>query len=1010
MAARGWFAVHVLVYASFAIGCVMLRTSRRVIFLYVYIAIMLVIGGFFGALYSVPITSTTSVSGGSLAYGAFMMGSLLLVVVGRDTQVIRTAIWIVLGVNAFKLAVFAMVASSLQAPALLNPFDTSPDVFRLSIRVVMLGGALIVCELLLLILAMERLKVRFGRGVAGSLLYVVLYLGALMSDGVLFPLVVLPWRGHLLTTMQAGMQTKLVLGLAYAVPLTVFLVLSRGRLAQYQATPLRLQELFLTPKDDLVREIERQDEVLAAQESRARELVAHSTDLIFVTDRSGVIGFVNPSAARLLGVGAQEAVGMAGFDLLQAPDPTAIRHQFEETVQVPGKVSPLTQVQARHADGTLRVLEMVWNNQLHNAAIRGIVVNIRDVTDRVAYERLLETHRAILTKIALGEPLLDCLVAVAGVLRERWPHAAVLTYAVMPDDDSDNRSGDEVAEVTDSWTARLLVEVGLSDEPSQAAPRMLGPVRLGDLPSPARAAALTLLPTSGPLQPEDVARDPLLKGQVAMVARCAYVLPVLGRGTGQLTALVCVYVDEERTLVEQPSAALGTAALLTQIALERQADVDRLLHLALHDELTGLPNRVLFLDRLDQALERERPGRYVGVLFCDLDDFKLVNETLGHRVGDELLNVIAGRLTSLLTPGDTVARFGGDEFVLLCSGLRDQQAALATAERMLSAVRQTVPLGDSSRTGTASIGVTMAGRGGCHPDLLVAQADAAMYRAKAAGRNQAALYNEELQLELRQRFETERALACAVDRDELLLHYQPQIDVRSGEVVAVEALVRWDRPGYGLLPPAAFVPIAEDTGLIVALGTWVLNEACRQAAQWGRAGHPLSVSVNVSARQLTRPDIAALVQQALQDSGLDPGQLCLEITETAIMEDAAHLTTALDQLSRLGVKISIDDFGTGYSSLLYLKRLKVHELKIDMEFVQGLGIDPEDTAIVEAIISLASALGLTTVAEGVETPQQRDLLTGLGCTRLQGFLLGRPSEQSVLMQWLVGRRHPTRTV
>ena len=439
-------------------------------------------------------------------------------------------------------------------------------------------------------------------------------------------------------------------------------------------------------------------------------------------------------------------------------------------------------------------------------------------------------------------------------------------------------------------------------------------------------------------------------------------------------------------------------------AIERKRAEVALAHQALHDALTGLPNRALFLDRLKLALARsERRRSSVAVLFLDLDRFKLINDSLGHDAGDRVLIDVGARLQNALRPGDTVARFGGDEFTALCEDVPSERAVLAIAERMAQAVGMPFALGHGEVDTflTVSIGIAVAeadvSRNGL-AQSLVRDADAAMYRAKERGKSRVELYDTRLRERAVRRLSIESALHRALERDELRLHYQPQIDLASGRIVSWEALLRWDHPERGLLEPGEFIVVAEETGLIVALGAWVLAEACEQAMRWtslpGTVGAP-EIGVNLSARQLTQPELLDVVEDALTRTGLHPSRLCLEVTESVVMEDASGSARTMAALRELGVRLAIDDFGSGYSALSSLKRFRVDVLKVDRAFVAGLGRNSTDGPIMAAIIDLAHALGLRAVGEGVERADQLAVLRSLGCDVGQGFFFGRPEPPEV---------------
>ncbi len=423
-----------------------------------------------------------------------------------------------------------------------------------------------------------------------------------------------------------------------------------------------------------------------------------------------------------------------------------------------------------------------------------------------------------------------------------------------------------------------------------------------------------------------------------------------------------------------------------QRQLERQ-----LVHQAFHDALTGLPNRALFHDRLGQALARaRRDGWPCAVLFLDLDRFKDVNDTLGHDAGDRLLVAVATRLRGGLRDGDTLARLGGDEFVVLLEDVADVGDATRTVTRLLAALTPPLALDGREYRLTASVGIALGRVDHARPEEVVRDADIALYRAKEGGRAGYAVFDPAMQAALVARLDLERDLRQALERGEFLLHYQPIVDLRTGRMIRAKVLARWQHPTRGLVPPGDFIPLAEETGLIAPLGRWVLGEACRQAAAWAAAGTPVAIAVNLTTREFQHPGLAREVAAALATTGLAARWLGLEITESLAMRDMAATIATLAALGALGVPVAIDDFGTGYSSLAYLKRLPVGALKIDKAFVDGLGTDEEDTAIVATIVTLAHALGLRVVAEGVETAAQADQLLQLGCDLAQGYHFARP--------------------
>jgi diguanylate cyclase (GGDEF)-like protein len=429
-------------------------------------------------------------------------------------------------------------------------------------------------------------------------------------------------------------------------------------------------------------------------------------------------------------------------------------------------------------------------------------------------------------------------------------------------------------------------------------------------------------------------------------------------------------------------------------------------YLALHDPLTDLPNRILVLDRAEQLLARaRRQDAPVTALFVDIDGFKQINDRFGREVGDELLQHVGARLNGVLRDSDTVGRFGGDEFVMLVDSVGLDATPELVAERILDVLRQPIGLSHGSRRElslTASIGIAT-GRPACAEDLM-ADAGLALRKAKAVGRNGYVKFESAMQTAAQDRIHLEADLGEALVGEELFLVYQPMVDLLSERIVGVEALLRWRHPTSGVIAPAAFIQIAEENGLIVPIGRWVLEQACGQSARWERRGHRLNLSVNLSARQLERPELVAEVRGALDRSGIDPGTLTLEITETALMRDPDDTAGVLAELKTLGVRIAVDDFGTGYSSLAYLRQFPVDSLKIDRTFITGLALSSEAHALTHTLIQLGAALGLETVAEGVEHHSQVRELQREGCDLAQGFLFARPLSPDALERRLADTR------
>jgi diguanylate cyclase (GGDEF)-like protein len=697
------FAVQVLFYASFPIAFASLRSAMRLTFLYVYIGMVVVVGGLLGAMYAFPLTEDVVISAGTVAYGALMLSSVLLVIVGNDLQVVRNVVKVVLTVNVFTFVLFSLSEESLRSAEVLNPLGTPPEVFSSSIRVVVLGGVLIVIELLLLITLFERVKVNVSGPGPLAVSYVLAFVGVLCLDGVLFPLVTAAPTEGLGRLIARGTAAKLVLAAAFSIPLIGFLTLFRTTVARYGSAPIAMGTLFRF-RTDLVREIERQQTVLD--------------------------------------------------------------------------------------------------------------------------------------------------------------------------------------------------------------------------------------------------------------------------------------------------------------------------HQASHDGLTGLANRSQLVDRIEHALagrSHVAPGQPdLAVLFLDLDDFKTVNDGHGHRVGDAVLRAIGERIVGCLRKGDTAARIGGDEFAVLLEDVVSPSVTQDVGARMLEHIGQPLIIGAATVTVRASMGIAFARRGrDVAADDLIHNADLAMYRSKAGGKSRFTIYEPSMHQAVIERATLITDIRDGLDRHEFVMHYQPIVEIATGHVLAVEALLRWQHPKHGLLPPAAFIGLAEESDLIVSLGAQALVEACRDVKAWhdrwtasvpadvtsadgpSTSGAvvrmPIAVTVNLSTRQFQEPSLIDEVVSALRTSGLPADLLTLEITESNFMTDVADAIETLRRLKALGVHISIDDFGTGFSSLSYLQRLPVDALKIDKSFIDRIGAGTEsDIALTRSIIGLGASLDLVVIAEGIEAEEQRDVLVDLRCPLGQGYHFGRP--------------------
>jgi diguanylate cyclase (GGDEF)-like protein/PAS domain S-box-containing protein len=471
---------------------------------------------------------------------------------------------------------------------------------------------------------------------------------------------------------------------------------------------------------------------------------------------------------------------------------------------------------------------------------------------------------------------------------------------------------------------------------------------------------------------------------------------VVGRRRDGTTFPIDLAISEMR--LDERHLFIGIVRDIT----ERKHAAERLDYLAHYDALTGLPNRALLNDRLRQTtIAAGRHERVVTVMFLDLDRFKTINDTLGHDVGDLVLRTVADRLAACVREGDTVARLGGDEYAIILADMAQSRDAMGIAQKILDRVREPISLAGHELVISASIGITLYPADDARIEHLLKNADTAMYRAKEQGRNTYQFYTADMNAEAVLRLTLETDLRRALEHGEFLLHYQPQIDLKSGALIGMEALIRWRHPGERLVPPATFIPLAEDTGLIVPIGQWVMRTACAQNKAWQDAGLPaLRVSVNVSARQFRQKSFPETVAAILRETGLGPAYLELEVTESLMMDHVEAAIMTLKEFHGMGIKLSIDDFGTGYSSLSYLRRFPIDSIKIDRSFIGSLATDSDQTAIVVAMISLAHTLRLRVVAEGVETAGQAAFLCEHGCDEGQGYLFSKPLAAELLVSLL----------
>jgi diguanylate cyclase (GGDEF)-like protein len=468
---------------------------------------------------------------------------------------------------------------------------------------------------------------------------------------------------------------------------------------------------------------------------------------------------------------------------------------------------------------------------------------------------------------------------------------------------------------------------------------------------------------------------------------------VLIKGKGNPYGILGAGSRDLREFSRQDISFMQAIANVLANAIERRRTEERTRHEALHDPLTGLPNRNLFLDRLQHALSvAARRETSIAVLFLDLDQFKVVNDSLGHAAGDELLAAVAPRIEQALRPGDTVARFGGDEFAVLAEDVGNERGATRIAERIAEVLSRPFILREREHFVSASVGIAI-GQGTEPPESLIRDADSALYRAKERGRGGYEIFDEVMRSRVIEHMQTENDLRRAIQRRELELHYQPVIKLRDGSIIAMEALLRWNHPDRGLIGPLGFIPVAEESRLIVPIGRWVIEQACRQAAAWQELhpdAAPVSVAVNLSARQIADPDLLSHIEGSVRANRIDPSSLWLELTETTLLDETTFVERTLESLKGLGVRLVLDDFGVGFSSLGYLKRLPLSMIKLDRSFVENLTEGSHDAAIVRAVNEMANTIGIGVVAEGVETHEQVRMARALGCGFAQGFHFSEP--------------------
>jgi diguanylate cyclase (GGDEF)-like protein/PAS domain S-box-containing protein len=709
--------------------------------------------------------------------------------------------------------------------------------------------------------------------------------------------------------------------------------------------------------------------------SNLRALLSHVDAVVVTFAADGTILFVGPAIQLALGYQPWDLEGRNVAELMH-PDDLVMLERWEGWI---GRTGPSQEpdYRIRHADGSWvrMTIESVTGPDIAPFGSGLATVRRLDHASRAEQElreRLINEERLVrLTTTFMRIPIDQFDEGVQATLTQLGALKGVDRVSVW------RRDGDVVRR-THHW-----VRPGL-DEGPEPAPY---PVEDGFLLETMLDAREVHISDSHALGDH----EPAVAAMRAQGTRTLIAAPMLHQhelaGFLSFSSTAAIELNDPSHL-----SMLRSAAGLLAEAFARHDAERRLAFEARVDSITGLGNRWAFLDAVQGTLDRVKRGELGGlaILLLDLDRFKVVNDSLGHAIGDTLLGEVAARLLPAVHPDEQLARFGGDEIVVLLPGLAEADAAAARARTLTATLTAPFFLGGHEVYVTASGGIALATDSGRDADELIRRADAAMYLAKERGRQRVEVFDESLEQEIRLRLHRESELQRAVHDQQLRLHYQPEIELVSGAIVGAEALVRWAHPERGLLVAGEFIGIAEETGAILEIGEWVFTEACRQLAGWQAAGRDLTMRVNLSARQVNQPDLVPRLVDIIAETRIEPTGLCLEITETAVMADAELSLAVLEKLHALGLHLAIDDFGTGYSSLSYLKRFPVDVVKIDQSFIAGLGRDPDDSAIVRAILSMAEALGLTVTAEGVETDSQLAALQALGCPRAQGFLLGRP--------------------
>ncbi len=806
-----------------------------------------------------------------------------------------------------------------------------------------------------------------------------------------------------------------------------------------------------------------------AQDRFFRQLVDCSQDIITVLDERGFIRFENSASERLLGYRPDELVGKLAFEFIHPDDRAAMLGLFQEVVRQPNQTAS-AEFRFQNKDGSWRYLAAVGKNLLHEPDIAGVIVNSRDVSEQKVAEQAVRESEQRFRQLTenidqvfwISDPLLTRIDYISPAYETIWGRTCAslieaprsFLESVHPDDRQEliatlaaNEAGrpysteyrilrpdgnirwicDRGFPVFDQQ-GRVYRCAGIAEDITKRRARD-EQLRLQGLALSAAANSIFITDKDGHILwvnaafcrlsgygiDELVGQNPRIlksgKHDACYYEHCWRTIlsgkvwsgeVIERRKNGEFYTVQQTITP----LTDTSGAVTHFIAVHEDITARKDAEA-RIEHLAYHDPLTGLCNRAELHNRLEQAVDHAtRNSASLALHFIDLDRFKVINDTLGHPTGDALLQAVAKRLERCLRASDTVARIGGDEFAVLQRDIADLERAAALASKMVGIMAEPFRVLGRDIHITPSIGISVFPLDSSRPDELVKNADMAMYLAKSEGRNNFQFFTAELNEQLRDRLALESDLHTALDKGEFVLHYQPQFNLRTRQLTGMEALIRWQHPTRGLVPPGRFISIAEESGLIHALSRWVLEQACTQNAVWQAAGLPRRrIAVNISSANFMHSDLCQTITEVLGRSGLPAQFLELEVTETLLLQDE-HVEKAMPSLKKMGVALSIDDFGTGYSSLTYLRRLPVEKLKIDQSFVRGLPDNQDDAIIVRAIIDLGHALGNTVIAEGVETEGQLNYLRDHECDEGQGYLFGRPMPAATFETLLERERDP----